>query len=315
MNLQQLEYIIAVDTHRHFVTAAEKCFVTQATLSMMIKKLEEELDVKIFDRSRHPVEPTAPGKKIIKQARVVLGESLKIKELIKDEKEEVSGELHLGIIPTLAAQLLPLFVPGFLRKYPLVKLKVSELTTEQIILQLNTGVLDAALLATPLHIDGLKEIPLFYEQFVVYGSAGEKKILNKKYLLAKDIDVNKLWMLEEGHCLRAQVISFCELKKKEKTFHRLEFEAGSIETLKRMVDSNDGLTILPELAVNDLTQKEKKRVRYFKEPAPVREISLVSNTYYQRKGILKAVQEEILKNIPHELVSNKRKNLIEIDGY
>lgn len=217
MNLQQLEYIIAIDKYRHFVKAAEACFVTQATLSMMIKKLEEELEVKIFDRSKQPVVPTDIGEKIILQAKITLQHAQKIKELINEEQDKISGELRIGIIPTLAPYLLPLFLPSYLKNYPLVKIQISELTTEEIVQRLERNEIDAGILATPLENKILIEKPLFYEQFVVYASK-EEQFRNKKYLLAEDIDVNRLWLLEEGHCLRSQVINLCELKSKEKKF-------------------------------------------------------------------------------------------------
>lgn len=311
MNLQQFEYIIAVDTYRHFVTAAEKSFVTQATLSMMIKKLEDELDVKIFDRSKQPVVPTEIGEKLIKQARIILSETKKLKEIIKEETKEISGELKIGIIPTIAPQLLPLFLSSFLKKYPKVKLKISEITTEQIVHQLQQGILDAGILATPLHKTDILEEPIFYEQFVVYGSK-EEKLMKKKYLLAEDIDINKLWLLEEGHCLRSQVINLCELKKREKEVHQLDFESGSIETLKRMVDINGGITILPELAVADLSAKEQKNIRYFKSPAPVREISMVSYRYFVKRKLLEALKIEVLNSVPEGMLTDKKKNLISI---
>ncbi|MDP2386292.1 MAG: hydrogen peroxide-inducible genes activator [Bacteroidota bacterium] len=313
MNLQQFEYIIAVDTYRHFVTAAEKSFVTQATLSMMIKKLEDELEVKIFDRSKQPVVPTEIGMKLIKQAKIIISETKKLKEIIKEETKEISGELRIGIIPTVAPQLLPLFLSSFLKKYSKVKLKISEVTTEQIVQQLQQGILDAGILATPLHKADLLEEPLFYEQFVVYSSK-EEKLMKKKYLLAEDIDINRLWLLEEGHCLRAQVVNLCELKKREKEIHQLDFESGSIETLKRMVDINGGITILPELAVADLSPKEKKNIRYFKSPAPVREISIVSYRYFVKRKLLEALQAEILKFIPEEMQSTKKKNIVEVES-
>ena len=313
MNLQQFEYIIAVDTYRHFVTAAGKSFVTQATLSMMIKKLEDELDVKIFDRSKQPVVPTEIGEKLIKQARIILAETKKIKEIIKDETKEISGELKIGIIPTVAPQLLPLFLSSFLKKYPKVKLKISEVTTEQIVHQLQQGTLDAGILATPLHKTDILEEPMFYEQFVVYGSKNEK-LMQKKYLLAEDIDINRLWLLEEGHCLRSQVINLCELKKREKEVHQLDFESGSIATLKRMVDINGGITILPELAVADLSSKEKKNIRYFKSPAPVREISMVSYRYFVKRKLLEVMKMEILNSVPEVMLTDKKKSLISIDS-
>ncbi|HEY1040222.1 MAG TPA: hydrogen peroxide-inducible genes activator [Bacteroidia bacterium] len=313
MNLQQLEYIIAVDQYRHFVTAAEKSFVTQATLSMMIKKLEEELDIKVFDRSKQPVVPTEIGEKIIQQARIIIAESKKIREIVRNESKEISGELRIGIIPTMAPNLLPLFLSSFLKNYPKVKLKISEVTTEQIILQLQQGILDAGILATPLHKTDILEEPLFYEQFVVYGSAKEK-LMQKKYLLAEDIDINRLWLLEEGHCLRSQIINLCELKKREKEIHQLDFESGSIETLKRMVDLNGGITIIPELAISDLSAKEQRNIRYFKNPAPVREVSLVTYRYYAKRSLLEALKSEILKYIPENLKSGKKKNIVEIDN-
>jgi len=312
MNLQQLEYIIAVDKYRHFVTAAEHSFVTQATLSMMIKKLEDELDVKLFDRSKQPVVPTDIGIKIIEQAKRVLFESKKIKEIIEEQNELLSGELRIGIIPTLAPQLLPLFLHSFLKKHKKVNLKIIELTTEQIKQQLKDNTIDAGLLATPLNQADLFETPLFYEQFVIYSSSQEKNLLKKKYLLAEDIDPDKLWLLEEGHCLRSQVINLCELKKQEKELHQLDFESGSLETLKRMVDTNGGLTIFPELAINNLSTKEQKNIRYFKSPAPVREISIVTYRHFVKHKLIEAVKNEILSVIPTTMKSNNRKNIIEI---
>lgn len=311
MNLQQLEYVIAVDTHRHFVTASERCFVTQATLSMMIKKLEEELGVKIFDRSKQPVIPTEIGKKIIVQAKAILRESSRLKEIIKGEQGELSGELKIGIIPTLAPYLLPLFLNSFLKKYPLVKLQISELTTDDITQKLEKHDLDAGLLATPLNNSRLIEQPLFYEEFVVYASAKEK-LMKKKYLLANDIDVNRLWLLEEGHCLRSQVMNLCELKSKEKELHQLDFAAGSIETLKKIVEANQGITILPTLAMQEMTSKQKQHVRYFKSPAPVREIGLVTYRYFVKEKLIAAFSKEILQNIPDEMKSQRKKEVIDI---
>ncbi|MBL7682773.1 MAG: LysR family transcriptional regulator [Flavipsychrobacter sp.] len=311
MNLQQLEYIVAVDVHRHFVTAAEKCFVTQATLSMMIKKLEEELEVKIFDRSKQPVVPTETGKLIIAQAKQVLQDTARLKEIVNEERGLVRGELKIGIIPTLAPYIIPLFINNFMKKYPDVKLQISELTTEAITEKLEQYALDVGLLATPLSNPALIEQPLFYEQFVVYASAQEK-LLKKKYLLANDIDINRLWLLEEGHCLRSQVMNLCELKHREKELHQLDFESGSIETLKKIVDLNQGITILPELALNDLGRAQHNRVRHFKSPAPVREISIVTFRHFVKEKLVEALKQEILDNIPAEMKSTKNKEMVMI---
>lgn len=311
MNLQQLEYIVAVDVHRHFVTAAERCFVTQATLSMMIKKLEDELEVKIFDRSKQPVVPTEIGKLIIAQAKKALQDTARIKEIVNEERGLVRGELKVGIIPTLAPYIIPMFINSFLKKYPDVKLQISELTTEAITEKLEQYSLDVGIMATPLNNAALIEQPLFYEQFVVYASAQEK-LLKKKYLLAQDIDINRLWLLEEGHCLRSQVMNLCELKHREKELHQLDFESGSIETLKKIVDLNQGITILPELALNDLHASQRDRVRQFKSPAPVREISIVTFRHFVKEKLIDALKQEILDNIPADMKSAKNKEMVMI---
>ena len=311
MNLQQLEYILAVDVHRHFVTAAERCFVTQATLSMMIKKLEDELEVKIFDRSKQPVVPTEIGKLIIAQAKKALQDTARIKEIVNEERGLVRGELKVGIIPTLAPYIIPMFINSFLKKYPDVKLQISELTTEAITEKLEQYSLDVGIMATPLNNAALIEQPLFYEQFVVYASAQEK-LLKKKYLLAQDIDINRLWLLEEGHCLRSQVMNLCELKHREKELHQLDFESGSIETLKKIVDLNQGITILPELALNDLHASQRDRVRQFKSPAPVREISIVTFRHFVKEKLIDALKQEILDNIPADMKSTKNKEMVMI---
>jgi LysR family transcriptional regulator, hydrogen peroxide-inducible genes activator len=297
MNLQQLEYIIAVDTYRHFVTAAEKCFVTQATLSMMIKKLEEELNVKIFDRSRQPVVPTAIGEKIIAQAKVILHEANKLSHLVNDEQNDLKGELRIGIIPTLAPYLLPIFLPDFLKKCPNIKLEIKELTTEEIVRKLEQNDLDAGLLAIPLNNNKIKEIALFYEDFVIYASDNEQ-ILAKNFVIPEDIDPNRLWLLEEGHCLRDQVINLCELKAIDKEIHQLNFAAGSIETLKKLVEMQKGMTILPELALSDFTKEQQARVRFFKPPVPKRAIGLVTYRYFMKEKLINALKTEIIKHLP-----------------
>lgn len=306
MNIQQLEYIIAVDYYRHFARAADHCHVTQATLSMMIKKLEEELSVKIFDRSRQPVVPTETGKKILNQAKVILQETDRLHTIVKEDQGELNGELRIGIIPTLAPYLLPLFISSFLDKYPRVHLKISELTTDEIIRKLERHDLDAGLLSTPLNQPSLSEEPLFYEEFVVYASP-EEKLLKKKYVLANDIDINRLCLLEEGHCLRAQVFNFCELRLKGPRRHQLDFATGSIETLKKMVETNQGITILPFLALKDMSGKQKNNVRHFKSPAPVREISLVTYRYYVKEKLIAGLKEEILNSIPAYMKTASRK--------
>ena len=247
MTFTQLEYIVAVDNARHFARAAAQCFVSQPTLSMQIQKLEEELGIKIFDRSKQPVLPTEAGAAIINQARNIIVETKAINEIVQVQKGILAGRLALGIIPTLAPYLLPLFVASFTKKYPLVKLVVNELTTDLIISRLREGKIDAGILVTPLQESGIKEDPLFYEELVTYVSKSNVAY-KKNYVLASDIDPDKLWLLEEGHCFRSQIVNLCELRKKSHEGSHFEYEAGSIETLIRLVETNDGITIIPELA-------------------------------------------------------------------
>ncbi|HEX8060600.1 MAG TPA: LysR substrate-binding domain-containing protein, partial [Cyclobacteriaceae bacterium] len=281
MNIQQLEYILAVETHRHFATAASKSNITQPTLSMMIRKLEDELGVRIFDRTKHPVEPTPEGRQVIIRARQILADVNQLKEFAKGLKSEISGDIRIAIIPTLAPYLLPLFLPSFVEKHPALRVSISELVTRDIISALKSGDTDIGVLATPLHDPKLVEHPVFYEEFFAYTSASEKAS-KKKYLLPKDIDLSKLWLLEEGHCFRNQVFNLCELKKKDVESDRLHYQAGSLETLKNLVDHNKGITILPLLATKDLTKSQQKKIRSFAPPKPVREISLVVNSNYSR---------------------------------
>lgn len=311
MNFQQLEYIVAVDQFRHFKQAAEKCFVTQATLSMMIQKLEAELGVKLFDRSKHPVKPTDIGTKIILQAKRTLSEANRLQEIIQEEKGEVSGDLKLGIIPTLAPYLLPLFLRAFTTAYPQVKLVISEHTTTSILHRLKSGQLDAAILATPLLDPLIHEIPLFYEKYFLYVSDKEKGF-DKKYVLPAHIDIRHLWLLEEGHCMRSQILNLCELKKKHESEERFHYEAGSIESLKNLVENNFGITIIPELSTFYLTKVQKRRLRFFKTPTPVREISIATHREYIKDSLIDRLKESILQVIPHDMKKRETLNVLEI---
>lgn len=311
MTIVQLEYIVAVDTYRSFVVAAEKCFVTQPTLSMQVQKLEDTLGVKIFDRTKQPVSPTEIGSEIIGQARVLLAESQKIKEIISDRKRELAGELKVGIIPTVAPYILPKIISQFIDKYPQVKLIVWEQTTEQIIQQIKLGMIDCGILSTPLHEQGLMEIPVFYENFVAYVSK-HSHLGKKKNINPDDIEMEELWILNEGHCMREQVLNICQRRKSTKGFQHFEYNTGSVETLKRMVDLNNGATILPELALSDLTDKQQEKVRYFKSPEPAREVSIVIQKNFLKRRMIEALKNEILEFVPKRMRSKKKKEVIDI---
>jgi LysR family hydrogen peroxide-inducible transcriptional activator len=310
MTLVQLEYIVAVDTYRSFVSAADKCFVTQPTLSMQVQKLEEFLNVKIFDRSKQPVIPTEIGSQIIAQARIVLQENQKIKELINSQQQDIIGELKIGIIPTIAPYLLPEVISAMLQKYPELKLLIWEYTTEDIVHHLKTGVIDCGILATPLVDLNITEMPLYYENFVSYISKNSK-LFKKKSIDANDLADENIWLLNEGHCMRSQVLNICRSTKNNR-LQSLTYNTGSVETLIRMVDVNDGATLLPELALTDLSAKQLNKVRYFKSPEPVREISLITHKNFIKKRMLNALRDEILLMIPKAMKQRKKKDVIGI---
>ncbi|MBN8688516.1 MAG: LysR family transcriptional regulator [Chitinophagales bacterium] len=311
MTFTQLEYILAVDTWRHFATAAAHCFVTQPTLSMQIQKLEEELDLKIFDRSKQPVVPTETGLELIRQARVILDARNKLLETVQEKKGILMGELRIGIIPTLAPYLLPLFVQSFTRKYPDVRLVVHEMMTELIIARLREGKIDAGILVTPLQEPGIQEHVLFYEEMMAYVSR-KNAIYEKTYLLPQDIDPEKLWLLEEGHCFRSQIVNLCELQKISRENSHFDYEAGSIETLRRMVEMNDGITILPELATLEMPAAQRQLIRQFKKPFPMREVSVVVHRNLVKRRLIDVLRKEILQTIPEKIRKNKTHHVVPV---
>lgn len=293
MTLQQLEYIVAVDTHRNFGVAAEHCFVTQPTLSMMIQKLEDELGVRIFDRSKYRVAPTPLGELVIAQARKTLREAANVRELVRQERSQVAGDVRLGIIPTLAPYLLPLFLQSFLQQYPQVNIRLYEYTTDAMIEKIRQGLLDIALVVTPLEADDIAEFPLFYEPFYVYTSS---EAYGQQYLTADDIQPEELWLLEEGHCFRTQILRLCELRRQSSA--QIEYAAGSIETLKHLVESGHGTTILPELATQNLVPAQRAMLREFAPPAPMREVSIVTHQNFVRNALRDAFIQCISQSLP-----------------
>lgn len=311
MTFTQLEYVIAVDNFRHFAKAAKSCFVTQPTLSMQIQKLEEELGIIIFDRSKQPVLPTEQGAELIEQAKRIMAERDLMQEIIHTNKNSINGSLRIGIIPTLAPYLLPLFVHSFVSKYPEVKLHISEMTTDIILQRLKEGTIDAGVLVTPLNDPAIREENLFYEEMVAYVSKNYAAY-KKTYVLPSDIDPNKLWLLEEGHCFRSQIANLCELKKKSIQGANFEYEAGSFETLKRMVDLYDGVTVLPELALSGMNTKQKEQIRNFKQPIPVREVSLVVRRAFLKRRLLDAFKKEILSHLPQKVKKNRNSFVLPI---
>ena len=302
MTLQQLEYVVTVDRIRHFAKAAEICHVTQPTLSMMIQKLEDELGVKIFDRSKHPVEPTRTGAEIIDKAKGILLNTDRLREFVLSEKGGLECDFTLAVIPTVAPYLLPGFFPAFTSAYPDVNLRVAELRTSTILESIVAGKIDAAILATPLNHPQLLEIPLYYEKFVAYISP-ENPLYSQDEISSVSLPLEDLWVLQEGHCLRNQIFNFCE----DKTPRNYLYEAGSIDTLIRIVDTNGGYTIIPELHQAYLTESQKKNIRPIVSPETVREISLIIHADFVREKVLNAVADTIKGLIPEHMLDARLK--------
>jgi len=299
MTLTQLNYIIAVDRCRNFAQAAKECFVTQPTLSMQIQKLEDYLQIIIFDRSKTPVEPTPMGKKVLEHARKVMTNAQQLEELSKSLRGEVKGEFILSVIPTLAPYILPLFVQKFVQDFPEVELKIYENQTDEIIRLLKDGKIDGAILAAPLEVKELTEEHIFYEPFKIFLSP-DHALLKKKNVDEKELNLGEAWLLKEGHCLRAQALQLCQVKKTSDNKH-LFFEAGSLETLINMVKSSNGFTVLPYLATMNLSDKDSKLLKDFKNAVPVRDICFVTGPHSMKKSVEKALMKVITKNIPKEL--------------
>src|SRR5210317_571598 len=275
MTITQLYYVLAVAENQNFTKAAEKCFVTQPTLSMQIQKLEDELDILIFDRSKKPIELTEIGKKIVTQAKNIVNEADRIKDIVDQQKGFVGGEFKLGIIPTIMPTLLPMFLKTFIKRYPKVKLKIEELTTEEIIQRINDGNLDAAIAATPLENENIKERVLYFEPFVAYVPSSHRLHKVDKIEVTQ-LDIEDMLLLEDGHCFRDGVINLCKSFKQSKEDH-FQLESGSIEMLLKLANEGLGMTLLPYLNSLDLKENERKNLRFFNEPSPAREVSLIYN--------------------------------------
>lgn len=302
MTLQQLEYILAVNQFRHFAKAAEYCRVTQPTLSAMIQKLEEELDIKIFDRSQQPVCPTPIGIHVIEQAQKVLVQANSIKNIIEEEKHSLTGTFRLGILPTIAPYLLPRFFPHLMKKYPQLDIRVVEMKTNDIKKALQTGEIETGIVASLAGMEDFRQTILFYEQFYAYVSR-EDALFANEVIRTSDLTGEQLWLLDEGHCFRDQLVRFCQLKAARAS--QLAYHLGSMETFMRMVESGKGITFIPELAVLQLNEIQKELVRPFAIPCPTRQIIMLTNQNFIRTTLLETITREIMAEIPQEMLSLK----------
>lgn len=310
MTITQLQYIIAVDTHRHFARAAESCFVTQPTLSMQIHKLEEELGVTIFDRSRKPLQPTDIGTQILEQARIVISEEKRIDEIIQQHKGEIAGDFKLAIIPTVASTLLPRFLKCFISQYPKVNLQIEELQTKVILERLKNGLLDAAILATPLNHDGIMEKPLYYEPFMGFTPMGHR-LFKEKFLDNTDLNPDDILLLHEGHCFRDSVINLCGSLFDKKNTDGVKLESGSFETLVKLSKQGFGMTLVPYLKSIELKESEPSgTIKPFSRPQPTREISIIHHRTHLKISIIEALGKCIQETVPEHMLVNPEGEIV-----
>ena len=309
ISLIQIQYVVAVDTYRHFATAAEKCFVSQPTLSMQLRKMEDELDLMIFDRSRQPVVPTEAGIKVIEQCRVVLHEAERIERIAQEAKDEISGEFRIGIIPTIAPYLLPLFAGEFKRQFPQIHLIVQEVVTEQIEELLQKDLLDAGILVTPLHNDSVIEQPMYYEEMMIYLNS-HHPLSSKTVIKVNDIATPDIWLLSDGHCFRHQVINLCELEDLESDLP-FDFEGGSLGTIMKIIDREGGFTLIPELAGLEIGDNNDRKIRHFSNIVPLREVSLVYTRRFAKAKMMELLERTIKKSVPAGLLDKERGTIVE----
>lgn len=291
MTITQLKYVLAVAEHKNFTLAAEKCFVTQPTLSMQIQKIEEELNIQIFDRTKKPIQLTDIGQKIVSQAKNIVNEADRIQDIVEQQKGYIGGEFRLGIIPTIMPTLLPMFLNNFIKKHPKVKLIIEELNTEEIITKLNNGHLDAAIAATPLMEEKIKEIVLYFEPFVAYIPESHHHF-QKKEIEINDLNIDEILLLQDGHCFRDGIINLCKNNTRTTT-NNFQIESGSFETLIKLADEGLGTTLLPYLHTLDLKESDKLKLRHFVEPKPAREVSLIYPKSELKIQIIEALRSTI----------------------
>ncbi|MGK5085500.1 hydrogen peroxide-inducible genes activator [Bdellovibrionota bacterium FG-1] len=315
ITLTQLEYALSVEKHRHFGRASASCHVTQPTLSQQLQKLEDEIGMVLFDRVKKPILPTQEGKRFLEQARAVMREHQKLVHVSKQVQEgEIAGDFRLAVIPTISSHLLPRFLKSFSKALPRVELFIEEMKTETILNELQNDRLDGAILATPIQGADFKVHPLYYEPFFVYLSPGHP-LLKKSQVLREDLDTSQMWLLQDGHCFKGQVLNFCSLPPDfEAALTHIHFQSGSLDTLRRLVRANRGFTLIPAMMAVALEKKEfDAHVRPFRAPIPVREVSFVYRRDHWKLEIIKAIEEAVSKTLPAEIHQRRERNEVVLE--
>lgn len=311
ISLIQVQYLIALDEHRNFIRAADASFVTQPTLSMQMKKLEEELGVLIFDRSRQPIKPTAIGQKIIKQARVIFNETKQIENILKQHTGSVSGSINIGVLPTIANSLVPKLISQVSKKYPELKLNIKEALTLDIIDDLQNNVLDVGIVSIPLLNSGLIEKQLFVEKFRIYAHPNHPSY-TKLAWNADDLLLDKLWLLSEGNCFRTQSINLCAIPDDKLNHLALNYESGNLQTLKKVVDLEGGATIMPEWEAAELDDSSVDNLRAFKGDNAGRAVGLIYTKFYAKENVIDQLNSMITEALPTFITDNKDLEIVQV---
>lgn len=300
-SFSQLEYIVALDTHGNFKIASEHCYITQPTLSMQIKKMEEELGVVLFDRSKQPVIPTDIGKDVIAQARIILTERDKVQEIVDVHQDQIQGDLHLGVIPSVAPYLVPLFIVEMNKKHPNLFIHVHDMLTEELIGALRKEVIDVAILVTPIESKQILTRALYYEEIALYVSSDHSFYTMDKISL-EQLNRNEMWMLREGHCFRNQSLNLCGAAEAEQGERRFAFETGSIETLMKMVDLQGGYTLIPEMVISNIPPEKRGGIKWLGGNSPHREVSIAVYRNLSKRRRIQALENTIKSSIPSSML-------------
>ena len=298
MTLQQLRYIVAIDDHRHFGKAAEACGLTQSTLSLMVKKLEEELDVRIFDRDAHPVAPTAVGRQVIDRAKVILYNAEQLVEMTRSEKEALSGPLKVALISSVAPTLVPSLFKYIGERYPSIDLQAEEMLSDTVKDKLRKAEVDMGILVGPVREPNLLEIPLYYERFLAYVSPDNPAYAQEE-IQSSFLRTQPIWIIRDG--LRQLVPQ--DVKEGSFTYERF-FEGGRVGILIQIVNENGGITFIPETHARMILFSQQRCIRPVVNPVPGRTVSLVIRNDYIHEAKLNAVVDAIKQVIPGEMLDN-----------
>jgi len=308
MTIAQLEYTLAVAKFKSFKNAADKRAISQPALSMQIQKLENEIGIRIFDRTVSPVRITSDGELFLERAQEIVAATHRLSEFSMNRNDDYSGEISLGIIPTLAPFLVPLFADHLLKDHPSLRLDIHEITTERVVNGVRSGTLDAGIISTPIHVYGIRSIPIFYEKFFIY--SGEKHLENEVHVNLNKIKYENLWLLEEGNCFRDQINNFCDLNRMRQN-KQFVYRSNSIDALIRLVDMKGGMTILPELSTLTLTEEQEENVKSIAGKAKAREIAIIVAKNHDKERYIDKIKEYIQMNIPKVMLSSKGLEIVD----